>query len=59
MVLRWEFLPGSTLYFVWQENKSDYKITSDRIGMKDIFDTFFVEGNHIFALKISYWLPLN
>jgi len=54
-VLRWEYLPGSTLYFVWTTNRADETANGDfdlggslkRLGQGP--------GEHAFALKISYW----
>ncbi len=55
-VLRWEYMPGSTLYLVWTQNREDY--TSDgefRFGHS--MDTMFdVRPDNIFMVKISYWL---
>ena len=54
-VLRWEYLPGSTLFLVWTQNRSD----SESIGT---FRTgrawnrlFSAAGDNIFLIKVSYW----
>ncbi len=59
LVLRWEWRPGSTLYAVWQEDRSGLSPTGDIVGPHDLFDTFDAPGNHRFALKVNYWLPLR
>ncbi len=59
LVLRWEFLRGSTLYFVWQRNLEDYKDPGRTVRAKSLFATFGVTGEDFVALKISYWLPIS
>ena len=56
-VLRWEFRPGSTLFLVWQQDRA----TSDPAGSRFDFsrDTRGIAdapGEHVFAVKVSYWL---
>jgi Domain of unknown function (DUF5916)/Carbohydrate family 9 binding domain-like len=54
VVLRWEFRPGSLLYFVWTQNRADYANPGDlRIG-RDLGDLFSAPGDNIFLLKVSY-----
>lgn len=55
-VLRWEYLPGSTLYLVWTQNR--YNEESDAgISFSRSADTLFeVKPDNIFMLKMSYWL---
>jgi hypothetical protein len=58
VLLRWEYLPGSSLYLVW---------TQERYGDSGMYETSFRDRfGEIFALphddvlflKVSYWLPL-
>jgi hypothetical protein len=58
LVLRWEWSPGSTLYLVWQQNRSDFDATGQRVGASDLWDALGAGGDHFFALKIAYWIPL-
>ena len=54
LVLRWEWLRGSTLYLVWQQDRSG---VADRdVGLRSLFDTFNAEGQNFVALKMTYWL---
>jgi hypothetical protein len=54
VVLRWEYRPGSLLYFVWTQNRADYANPgSMRLG-RDIGDLFSAPGDNIFLLKVSY-----
>ncbi len=58
-VLKWEWLPGSTMFFVWQINKNQYENSYNEISANSFFDSISKEGLNSFALKISYWLPIN
>jgi len=54
VVLRWEYLPGSLLYFVWTQNRADYANPGDfRLG-RDLGDLFMAPGDNIFLIKVSY-----
>jgi hypothetical protein len=54
VVLRWEYRPGSLLYFVWTQNRADYANPGNlRIG-RDLGDLFSAPGDNIFLLKVSY-----
>jgi hypothetical protein len=57
-VLRWEYLPGSTVYFVWTQTRS----ASDPFGTlepsRDIKGLVGPAPENIFLVKFSYWLGL-
>jgi hypothetical protein len=55
VVLRWEWRPGSTLFVVWQQNRSDSETRGDRVGPDDLFGSFSAPGDNIFALKTTVW----
>jgi hypothetical protein len=59
VVLRWEWRPGSTLFLVWQQNRERFASTGRRVGTGDFLDTFGAEGDNFFAVKVTYWLPVN
>jgi hypothetical protein len=55
-VVRWEYRPGSTIYFVWTQTRSASEEYGDlRFGdsLRDIFDT---KPDNIFMVKLTYWL---
>jgi len=54
MVFRWEYHPGSTLYFVWTQNRADYSHPGDLLFGRDIGDLFTAPGDNIFLIKVSY-----
>jgi hypothetical protein len=55
-VLRWEYLPGSTLYFVWTQTRQDVEPTG-AFNFGHSFNSLFnLNADNIFLIKISYWL---
>jgi hypothetical protein len=57
-VLRWEWRQGSTLYFVWAQNRFGYQPTARLVGFGDLADSFSAQGDFL-AVKLSYWIPVN
>ena len=57
LVLRWEWIPGSTLYLVWQQNRSQFARTGNAVGFDSLLDTVSADGDNYIVLKISYWFP--
>ncbi len=55
MVLRWEFNPGSTLYFVWTHDKQDFRNPGTLQLNKDFSSLMEAPPNNIFLVKVSYW----
>jgi hypothetical protein len=55
-VLRWQWRPGSTLFLVWQQSRSDYTDLNDlRLG-RDARGLLGIPPDNVFVLKVSYWL---
>ena len=59
LVLRWEWRPGSTLYLVWQQDRSSSSPLGDLVRPLSLFDGIAVSGNNFLAIKLSYWLPAS
>jgi hypothetical protein len=57
-VMRWEFRPGSALYVVWNENRSDVDPVGDFRFSRDLRALPTAEAHDVFLVKVSYWLPL-
>jgi hypothetical protein len=58
VVLRWEYLPGSTLYLVWtQARKGENGNYFTSFG-KDFRETFNAPSHNVVLLKMSYWWSL-
>lgn len=57
-VLRWEYRPGSQLFLVWQQGRSDYLDHGDfKIG-RDFSGVFDAPSRNVFLIKFSYWLNM-
>ena len=57
-VLRWEYKPGSALFVVWQQNKSDDLEHGDFRFGRDFSGVFSAPTNNTFLIKFSYWLNM-
>jgi hypothetical protein len=58
LVLRWEYLPGSTVYLVWSQARSgEHGLYSTSFG-DDFRDTFQLPLENVLLLKVSYWMSL-
>jgi hypothetical protein len=55
-VLRWEYLSGSTLFFVWSMNKSAFDFSGRFDPAADLASLRGIEGRNIFSVKINYYL---
>jgi hypothetical protein len=55
-VLRWEYLTGSTLYFVWTQTRQDTEPTGEFNFGHSFNNLFNLNADNIFLIKISYWL---
>lgn len=57
-VMRWEFRPGSALYVVWNENRSDEVPLGDFRLRRDFSALPAALSKDVFLIKVSYWLPI-
>jgi hypothetical protein len=57
-VLRWEYRPGSALFLVWQQGKSDDLEFGDFQFRRDFRGVFAAPSNNVILLKFSYWLNM-
>lgn len=55
-VLRWEFVPGSTLFLVWTQDRNDTESVGDLQVGRDVSALFRAKAQNIFLLKVNYWL---
>ncbi len=59
LVLRWEYLPGSTLYIVWSQNRNSETTESSPHLNKDIYNLFYhTYPSNVILVKLSYRLGL-
>ncbi|MEO8451321.1 MAG: DUF5916 domain-containing protein [Gemmatimonadota bacterium] len=71
VVLRWEWQPGSTLFLVWQQNRSTFCSPStpsdcrrglrpgDLVSLGSLSNALRATGDNFLAVKVSYWVPVN
>jgi hypothetical protein len=57
-VLRWEYRPGSTIFFVWQRRQSDRAYVGDFDFSRDTDALFGAPADNRFIVKVNYWLGL-
>ncbi len=57
-VLRWEYKPGSALFVVWQQGKSDDEDFGDFRFGRDFRGVFAAPSHNTFLVKFSYWLNM-
>jgi len=60
LVIRWEFLPGSTAYLVWSQTR-DYYLQDGGFDVWESMNDMFKDGkpNNTFLLKFSYRFGLR
>ena len=55
-VLRWEYRPGSTMFFVWSTNCAADTIDPRFQAANDVRQLCQGPSNNIFAVKATYWI---
>ena len=58
-VLRWEWLPGSTLHLIWQQDRWYWNDNGDPVGAGALARSIGDPGQHVFVAKVSYWLAFR
>jgi hypothetical protein len=55
-VVRWEYRPGSTLFFVWTHGREDYREDPTYFNFnREYRDLLSLHPNNTFLIKASYW----
>lgn len=57
-VFRWEYKPGSTVFLVWTQNSSSEVVNGELDFGRDRKALFDGPTNHVFLVKLNYWLPM-
>jgi hypothetical protein len=57
VVLRWEWRPGSTLFLVWQQDRSLDAVRGNALAPRSLGEALVAPGAHTFALKLNWWFP--
>ena len=55
-VVRWEYRPGSTVFFVWNQVRSDAVSVGDFDFTRDRQALFSAHPDNIFVIKLNYYL---
>ncbi len=55
IVIRWEYMPGSTAYLVWSQARAGFAGNYATPFADNISNTFALPATNVFLLKISYW----
>ena len=55
-VLRWEYRPGSTLFLVWQQQRSDGQAYGDFEFGRDANGIFDSSPDNVLVVKATYWI---
>jgi hypothetical protein len=56
VVLRWEYLRGSTLFLVWDVWQEDKQRAGVFSPARDLGDAFGAPSKHVLMAKVTYWL---
>jgi hypothetical protein len=62
LVLRWEYSPGSSVYLVWNQNRSNYVNSGEMNYFENMGDLFNKDNNvpnNVFLIKFSYRFGLK
>jgi hypothetical protein len=54
-VFRWEYRPGSTLFFVWQQQRSGFVPMGDFGFSRDVGAIFRQQPTNVFLVKATFW----
>lgn len=58
LVFRWEYLPGSQIFFVWGSERTGWENDSNEKVGKALTRLNKVIPNNIFQIKLNYWFSL-
>jgi hypothetical protein len=58
LVTRWEYQPGSVIYLVWSQSRSEFVPTGDFALGRDARGLFDNHPHNVFLVKISKWFSL-
>jgi hypothetical protein len=58
LVVRWEYIPGSTLYLVWSQDRTDVTGLGEFDFGNDMHTLFSTTPNNVFLIKVSYRIKI-
>jgi len=58
-LMRWEYLPGSSLYLVWTRSRPETDESNNNLNLsRDMKRMFSGDAKNIFLIKTSYWMNI-
>ena len=54
-VVRWEYRPGSALFFVWQQQRSGFEPYDGQFRTGQAVRDIFTQPSNVFLVKATYW----
>ena len=57
-VLRWEYFPGSVIYLVWTQTRSDFEDDGRFQFNRSVRRLWDIQPDNIFMLKFTYWFNM-
>ena len=57
-VLRWEYVPGSVLYFVWTQTRTDSEEIGEFRFKRSLSRLLDAKADNIFMIKFTYWFNM-
>jgi hypothetical protein len=58
LVLRWEYRPGSQLYFVWSQDRTVFEQPGSQVLHEGMNNLTSIYPNNIFLVKFNYWFSI-
>ncbi|MEJ2503452.1 MAG: DUF5916 domain-containing protein, partial [Gemmatimonadota bacterium] len=58
VVLRWEYRPGSAIFLVWSQGRTDFSADGRFRFDRDVDALLGADGTNVLLVKMSYWLGL-
>jgi hypothetical protein len=58
LVMRWEYKPGSTIYFVWSQGRTGSESMGNFAFKRDMTDLFDIYPQNVFLVKFNHWFSL-
>ena len=56
VVLRWEYVRGSTMFVVWDLSQADYSRPGTFSPWRDIGTAFGADATQVLMVKVTYWI---
>jgi len=56
VVLRWEYVRGSTMFVVWDLSQADYSRPGTFSPWRDVGTAFGADATQVLMVKVSYWI---